>query len=79
MKFVAMEGLPARRSYSNLRLKLDEFMSMNVKVVKVELGKGEYTKLGNAQIGLSRAAKRDGYPVNAHVINNELYLIRRDM
>lgn len=79
MKFVEVKEVPGLRSYHNLKVKWDEFMSMNVKVVKIDLDEEEYKSVYTARDTISRSVKNLGYPITVTVRNNEIYLIRRDM
>ena len=81
MKFVPVNEVPKSRLGGKYQLKhyLDEFMKMNVKIVKVDLHEHEYKHPKYAHSGLSTSVKRFGYPIDVHMRNNEIYLVRRDM
>ena len=86
MKFVVVEKLPdIDKDFSNAATKkkmkdyLDEFMKMNVKIVRVEYYSDEYKNIESAHVGFTKAAKRAGYPINACRRNGDLYLVRRDI
>ena len=58
---------------------LDEFMRMNVKVVKVDFNEKEYKSAKNCQAAFLNACKRGAYPIKVQIINDKVYLIRKDM
>lgn len=80
MKFTVVEELPKKRKeYNRLGNYLEEFMRMNVKVVRVDLGVGEYSCPKVCQSTLYSAAKRRALPIKTSMRANEVYLIRTDM
>lgn len=80
MKLTVVDKVPEKRcARKNIVGYLDEFMKMNVKVVKVEFNKKEYKQIQGCQSSFSKAIKKNGYPVIATQKNKELYLIRNDM
>lgn len=81
MTFTKFEGEIKEliRGKYNLRYKLEDFISMNTKVVKVNFREGEYKKLEYAYNSLREAAKRACVPVDVMRRNGEIFLIRTDM
>lgn len=80
MKLTVMKEVPEKRSaMKNIVGYLDEFMKMNVKVVKIEYNEKEYSKSTSCQSAFSKAVKRNGYPVTVTCRNKEIFLIRNDM
>lgn len=80
MKFVKVDEVPMRRgSRKDLKARWDEFMSMNVKIVKVELNEHDYKNANVARSVLTRSVNTYGYPINVTLRDNEIYLVRRDM
>ena len=81
MKFVQVEMVPVRGRGNSHKLKAiwEEFMSMNVKTVKVEIGVDEYKSPEVARSVWATSIKRFGFPIDVKQRNNEIYLIRRDM
>lgn len=79
MEFVEVKELP-RMGYrrNELKARLDEFMRMRTKTVKVGW-EGTYKSARSAQMGLSRCAKREALPIDVRTKDGEVYLIRRDM
>ena len=79
MKFVEVKDIPDRKKYHGLKSKWEEFMAMNVKVVKVDLDEEEYKSPDVAARTMTLSIKRYGYPITVTRRRNEIYLIRRDM
>lgn len=80
MKFKQVEAIPGKCSEKRtLRNNWEEFMRMNVKMVKVELAPDEYKSPTVARGVFAVSIKRYGYPIDARLRNGEIYLIRRDM
>lgn len=83
MKFVEVTKLPETRPNKKNRRgvtrdKLDEFMSMNVKVAKVVYDNA-YVNSISCYNTLLQTAKRCVIPVTVKMRNGEVYLIRRDI
>ena len=79
MKFVEVNEVPKMGYKRNeLTAKLNEFMSMRTKTVKV-IWEGTYKSAQYAQMNISRAASRGAFPINVRRKGEEVYLIRRDM
>lgn len=80
MKFVEVERLPEkRRPKKSLRNLFDEFISMNVKLARVDITERDYK---NTMVGygvMRTAAKRYGAPIKVYIRNDEIYFERRDI
>lgn len=79
MKFVKVKEVPEQKKYHPLKSKWEEFMAMNVKVVKVDLDENEYKTIDGARSVMAISVKRMGYPITVTKRGDEIYLIRRDM
>lgn len=79
MKFVEVKEVP-RMGYkrNELRTRLEEFMRMQTKTVKV-VWEGTYKNATYAQMNIYRAAKSGVFPIDVRRIKDEVFLIRRDM
>lgn len=78
MNFEKVKGIPKRTNHK-LTNYLNEFMRMNVKTAKVHFSDGEYksVRIGAGCLGV--AIKRNGYPIEVHVQEGDVYLMRRDL
>ena len=80
MKFVKVDKMPGRRSSKkSLRVFMEEFISRDIKMAKVELKEGEYKNSEIARRCLTTSAKRHCLPVKAGCRDNEVYIYRTDM
>lgn len=79
MKFTVMEELPRKREYNPLGKYLEEFMRMNVKVVRVDIDAHEYSHPKVCQTTLYFAIKRRALPIKVSMRSDKVYLIRTDM
>jgi hypothetical protein len=80
MKFVKVDEVPKKRySRKGLCNYWEEFMRMDVKIVKVELSKHDYASPRIAQSTFVSSIKKYGYPIDVMNRNGEIYLVRRDM
>lgn len=80
MKFVeCKEGLPERTEKKNLKVYFEEFMNSNIKVAKAEFNKGDYKSKIIAYKCLYNSARNYGFPIGVHKIDNEIYLVRKDI
>lgn len=82
MRFVKIEKnkIPRRRKFSGkLEAELTEFMSMNVKCVKVAITELEYQSVHSCYVSITKAIKRLAFPIDAFTRHGVLYLIRTDM
>lgn len=79
MRFTEVKEIPGDRvrRKNEMRDILTEYMNMNIKSVKVEDHGYATTKL--AYLAFKRAAERHVFPIDVHMRNGEVYLIRRDM
>lgn len=79
MKFVEVNEVP-RMGYkrNELKVRLDEFMRMRTKTVKV-IWEGTYKSARYASFNISRGVKRWALPIDVRSCKGEVYLIRRDM
>lgn len=83
MKFIEVAELPESNPNKKNRRgvtrdKLDEFMSMNIKMAKV-VSDGAYVNNISCYNTMSKAAKNGCYPISVKMRNGEVYLIRRDI
>lgn len=82
MKFVKYDGEIKRKSghgRGRVQRRLDDFMSMNVKQAIVEFDEGEYKNIMYGYKGLLVAVKRYVLPIDVHIADGVVYLVRRDM
>ena len=79
MKFVKVNEITEQKKYHPLKNKWEEFMAMNVKIVKVDLDEHEYSSAEVARSVMAISIKRMGYPITVTRRGDEIYLIRRDM
>lgn len=79
MKFTKVNELPGKKNTSKFEMRdaLNEFMNMNVKIVKLE--KHGYKNARNAYAAFYKAARTWTLPIDVCMRNGEVYLIRRDM
>ena len=79
MKFVEVKEVPRMGFKRNeLRARLEEFMRMHTKAVKV-VWEGTYKSAQYAAMNISRGAKSGAFPIYVRRIKDEVFLIRRDM
>lgn len=81
MRFTEFKGnFPTTRPYSKVRGELEEFISMDVKCVKVTWTENEYASRYSCYNALHKAARRN-YPdkVQVKTYNGGIYLIRKDI
>lgn len=80
MKFTPVNEVPKpRTSCKVLDVYFEEFMRMNVKIVKVDFTEHKYKDSHIAARTLKESAQRRGYPIDVHASNGEVYFVRRDM
>lgn len=79
MKFVEVRDIPDQKRHHRLKDYWVDFMSMNIKIAKVDLDIGEYASPDVARSTMALSIKRFGYPIDVFKRGNEIYLIRRDM
>lgn len=81
MKFVEVGTLPdnAKTRRGVMEERLEKFVRMNVKYVKIDYRIDEYTSPTSCRLSFANAAKKYNFPVDVKMINGEVYLIRRDM
>lgn len=80
MKFVKVDKIPGRRNRKKrLALFLEEFMTSNIKIAKVELNEGDYVSSQVRRNCIRRAIKENFYPIKATKVDDDIYLIRTDM
>ena len=82
MKLIPVKILPSRRAncqYKNIREYISNFMTMNVKNVRVEYMREEFANVYSANGSFVRMIKLFDYPIRTVIINSELYLVRTDM
>ena len=81
MKFVAIteEELAKKCPYKKMQALVREFMSMNIKIARVDFDEHDYKNTKSACGSFSRAIKDGGFPISVKMIDKELYLIRKDI
>ena len=79
MKFVKVDKVPERNRKKRLREFLDEFMSANIKVAKVELNEGDYKTPEVRARCIYHSVKMGAYPIRVTRVKDEVFLIRKDM
>ena len=82
MQLIPIDRLPGRKAncrYKNLRHFINNFMRMNEKYVRLDYASSEFTNVYSAKVSFNRMIRLYNYPMQAVVINSELYLIRTDM
>ena len=80
MKFVKCEKeFIEKRTRNNLKVYFKEFMCSNLEAAKVEYKDYEYSTVYVAQRTFDQSIKRYGFPIEAHVIDGELYIERTDI
>lgn len=79
MKFTEVKEIPeySRRYRGVMRDRLEEFMNMNIKAVKVE--DHGYKTPEIAYKALHKATKRWALPIDVVTRKGEIFLIRRDI
>lgn len=79
MTFTVVSELPKKARQKKLRNLLEEVMNMNAKFVKMDFDKNDYANPKSAQNSLSVAACRGGFPIKVHIIDGEVYFVRKDL
>lgn len=86
MRFVEVNKVPTeylgrgRKDKKRLvDVRLQEFMGMNVKVVRVEYESGEYAYPGSCRTSMYRAVRASGLPIHVIMVDGIVYLERTDM
>ena len=83
MKFVKVDKLPEQSHVYTptyrVEARITEFMNMNIKIARVDYNESDYRSIKTAYSGFKNACKRYVAPIDVKVVNNELYLIRRDI
>ena len=79
MKFVEVNEVP-RMGYkrNELKARLDEFMLMRTKAVRV-MWEGTYKSAQYAAMNIARGVKTWALPIEVKRHRDEVYMIRRDM
>lgn len=79
MKFTKVDEVP-RMGYkrNELKVRLEEFMSMHAKAVEVEW-RGTYNSAAGAAGSLYRCAQRWAFPIEVCRRGETVYMIRRDL
>lgn len=79
MRFTEVKELPRMRHKRNeLYARLQEFMSMRTKIVKVEW-KGTYNSAAQTQSNLYRGVQRGAFPIDVRRRGDDVYLINRNL
>lgn len=78
MNFEVVTEIPKRTNHK-LANYLNEFMRMNVKTARVCFTAGEYKSIRIGAGCLGVAIKRNGFPIDVHVQEGNVYLTRRDI
>lgn len=81
MFYTKVDNLPERAYVTNANPKqfFEEFMESNVEMAKVHFNKDEYSSTNGALASLRDYIKRHNLPVDAKMVNGEVYLIRRNV
>lgn len=80
MTMAKVDTMPAKRCSKKCLMDIfNEFISMNVKLAKVEFEENEYKSVKVADSVLRVAAKRYGVPIKVRMRNDEIYFERRDI
>ena len=84
MIFIEVEELPeverrTERDRKDLRSYIEDFMSMNTKIVWVVYEPHEYASPQSAARAFRRACSTYGFPVDPCIRNDDLYLVRNDI
>lgn len=81
MTFIPVTEIPKRGRVKgqDLRLALNNFMRMRVKIAKVCYSEGEYLNPVSCGTSLRGGIERLGYPVIVEISAGEVYLVRLDM
>lgn len=84
MRFIEVkkEDIPrkAKKAEShNCEAEIREFLSMNTEAVKVIIGRSEFKNSMSAHQALNNAVKRYQAPIRVVSVDNDIYLIRKDI
>ena len=79
MKFVKVDEVPGKPVKKRLRVYLDEFMTSNIKIARIDFNERDYKSSSVARACFARSVANYGYPINVIQRGNEVYLSRRDM
>lgn len=81
MEFVEVKDIPktGRANRGIVEERLEAFVKMGVKYAKIVYSIDDYTCPTSCRSAFASACRRYGFPVDAKLINGEVYLIRRDM
>lgn len=79
MTFTEVKELPRTRKRKRLKYIFEDFMSLRVKIAKVDFDEHDYKDIKNAYKTLYHSCKIYGFPINVRFINDEVYFERRDM
>ena len=82
MQLKPVKELPAKKAncqYKNLKEYLSSFMKMNSKYVQVQYASYEFRNVYSAYGSFNRMIRLFNYPIEATIVNGELYLNRTDM
>lgn len=80
MKFVEVKEIPSDKRYTykgEMRARLEEFMKMNVPIVRIE--NHGYKTFRLAYCAFYKAAKKWAFPIDVIMRDGEVYLKRRDV
>lgn len=79
MRFVKMEnGIPKRENFKHAQL-FKEFISMNIKVARVDLDPDDYKSVNVAANVLRNGVRRHAVPIKVKMSDGEIYFVRTDM
>lgn len=82
MKFIPVEDISNKnrgyRYYRSVTKRLEEFLSMDVKLARIEFDPGEYCSSVSAYSPIQRCIKNNRYPINMFMFEGDIYLQRRD-
>lgn len=81
MKFERVSPETVNKLYKPTKLQtiLDEFMRSDAQAVRCVMSEGEYANASSAQSSYHNAIKRLGYPIEARILNGDMYLIKLEI
>lgn len=80
MKFIEVKGIrPIRGRMHRMQVEVETFMSMNIKMAKIDYVECEYKNPMACYKSFWTAVRRYAMPIQVTMIDGEVYLIRKDM
>lgn len=74
MKLVPVEAVPKRRSRHHLQDLIEEFVTGDAKVVKIDFNDHDYKSSQVCRSCLGVAAKKSGHPIKVSLRDGEVFL-----